>query len=360
MDTTNARDGRKVMGDSGLSRSRQKPRVIGLLKLLASAAIILLVASRISALDADAVWTRIADSGCALAVVLLPALCALAVDTAGLCACVRAPFTVRSVLRVLPARFACDSLCNALPGGVAIAEPVRSVLLARAHNTTTREGVGAMMTAKVNMAASQAIFLGLVGLAIVLRGGAAEPLTDLVAIQDAVVPALFLLGGLCAMVIVFYSGWCPAFLTARAESIGQLNAFVRQFSRESPLRLAGSVGLFFAGWVFGGLEAYAILVLLGADASVIDGLLLEGTASLLRIAFFFLPSAVGAAEVGYATLIAGLGIQDPLTVAAAFIAVKRSRELLWIAGGFLVLLSAGGIHLGSLRDPVPGVARIRG
>lgn len=55
--------------------------------------------------------------------------------------------------------------------------------------------------------------------------------------------------------------------------------------------------------------------------------------AVLRIAFFFIPSAYGAAEAAYASLIAGFGSANPAAVALASVAIKRSQELLRIPLG---------------------------
>lgn len=317
-------------------RSKRVTHAALAFKMLATAGLLAVVTKFFSDLDTGAAWERIAQSGWALALLMVPALSALASDTGGLAACVRAPFTGRLCIKILPARFGCDSLCSALPGGVAMAEPVRSLLLSQALRAPVSEGVAAMLTAKVNMAAAQALFLGGVAIVFLLND---RLLRSLPILNAAALPAAMLIGVLCVLILLFYAGWCPAFLENRARSVREVRMHVRQFSRENARKLVASIGLFLTGWVFAGLEAYAILTILGADATMADGLLLEGTASLLRIAFFFLPSAVGAAEVGYATLIAALGVGDPLTVSAAFIVLKRSRELLWIIGGLLTLLA---------------------
>lgn len=81
-----------------------------------------------------------------------------------------------------------------------------------------------------------------------------------------------------------------------------------------------------------------ILRILGQNITVGQGFLMEGTACLLRIAFFFIPSAFGAVEAAYVSLIASFGVADPASIALAFIAIKRSREILWIALGYVALL----------------------
>jgi hypothetical protein len=134
--------------------------------------------------------------------------------------------------------------------------------------------------------------------------------------------------------------WAPLqrFLVGIAPNLKSIDSYVREFGSLNRSRLVQSLLAFFVGWIFIGLESYVILSLLGARVAVWQALSLEAVASLLRITFFFLPSALGAAEIAYGMLIASFGIPDAISMAAAFIAVKRSREVLWILLGYSTFL----------------------
>jgi hypothetical protein len=307
------------------------------LKFLVAAGVALLVARLFSDVDLGGVRDRVREGGWALVVILLPALLALGADSAGLAASLRAPFTAGLIRRVFPARITCDAICGALPGGVAFAEPVRALLLARAVKVPLSEAVAGTLTAKVNMAAAQALFLAAAGVFLFADAGPGSLVARVPAASRAAAPGVVLLGLICAFVALVYSGWSPRVIPRRWSRGREILERLQEISRGSRKKTSMSVALFTLGWVLAGLESFAILSLLGAPVSVADGLLLEGTASLLRIAFFFLPSALGAAEIGYAALIASFGVADPLTCSAAFIALKRFRELLWITGGLLLL-----------------------
>ncbi len=352
---------------TSVAASRHRHRLLLAVKIAASGLIIALAVARFAALDAAALWGLLSGAGWSISLVLLPPLCALAADTAGLAACLPARFSARLLFQVLPARIGCDALGSALPGGVAMAETVRPVTLARSLKTNIEQCVAACLMGKVNMAASQALFLATIGCFLMRNGDSARIVNGLPLGEHAGLLATGCLGGLIALLVFFYSGprctqihdllrridrprW-RAFLTRHANSLHAVDAHVRRFSRENVRGFAGSIGGFSAGWVCAGLESYVILAVLGADVSVLEGLTLECIASLLRISFFFLPSALGVAEVSYASLIAAFGIGDPLTVAAAFITLKRAREALWVSGGLLLLLRGGGAASTRLAHP---------
>ena len=54
--------------------------------------------------------------------------------------------------------------------------------------------------------------------------------------------------------------------------------------------------------------------------------------SVLRAAAFAVPGGLGVSDLGYHALVRGLAGEP---VAAAFVVVKRARDVFWIAVGFL-------------------------
>jgi uncharacterized membrane protein YbhN (UPF0104 family) len=65
-------------------------------------------------------------------------------------------------------------------------------------------------------------------------------------------------------------------------------------------------------------------------------LAMEAAVVFARNAAFFVPAGLGVQDAGYLAFLSAFGVAAPL--AAAFIVVKRTKELLWIAAGYLVLL----------------------
>ena len=84
---------------------------------------------------------------------------------------------------------------------------------------------------------------------------------------------------------------------------------------------------------------------------------------LARNVLVVLPGGLGAQELGYATLLTGVG--GDLGVCAAFALLKRARELLWVLAGFALLARdraavRGRDHAPSsqLALPVAGVVQL--
>jgi hypothetical protein len=56
---------------------------------------------------------------------------------------------------------------------------------------------------------------------------------------------------------------------------------------------------------------------------------------LLRSVGNFAPAGLGLQDAGYATMLSGLGM--PIDTAAAFVILKRAKEMTWIAFGYALL-----------------------
>jgi uncharacterized membrane protein YbhN (UPF0104 family) len=131
-------------------------------------------------------------------------------------------------------------------------------------------------------------------------------------------------------------------LIAKAEpAIGRLDSHVGRFARDHTSRFVGSLLFGFAAWLLIGVESYLILKLLGANPTFTQAIALEAAASILRILFFFIPSGLGASEVGFVTLLVAFGFPDAITLAAAYIAVKRLKEAGWVVLGYFVFWFVG-------------------
>jgi len=98
---------------------------------------------------------------------------------------------------------------------------------------------------------------------------------------------------------------------------------------------------YFAVWLTEAFESYLILVLLGARLSFGEVLSFDAVMSLVRTLVFFIPGAIGVQDVGYLAFLRAYGVSDANTVGAAFVLVKRLKELFWIGFGYLVLFSLG-------------------
>lgn len=264
-------------------------------------------------------------------------------------------FTMRAarlpgIARIFLVRVATDALLYSIPGGVAIAEPLRPVLLRRECGVDLTEGIGSCIITKINIALAQAVYI-LIGfsLVVIFYPGLASQFGPGDGIRGFILAAVaFLL--VVALLTLPFSGRRieRAFrllaripfrplrtLLAHGEPyILKLDEHVGGFVRDHAWKFCLSLGSSFLAWMFVALETFIILKLLGVEPTVTQAVALESTASLFRIAFFFLPGGIGASEVGFVALLVAFGFPDPVTLSAAYIAVKRLKEAVWILAGY--------------------------
>jgi uncharacterized membrane protein YbhN (UPF0104 family) len=60
---------------------------------------------------------------------------------------------------------------------------------------------------------------------------------------------------------------------------------------------------------------------------------------LFRHVMFLLPAGLGAQDAGYVAFLAALGVPNPVSLGAAFVVLKRGKELLWAAVGYALLFA---------------------
>jgi uncharacterized membrane protein YbhN (UPF0104 family) len=92
---------------------------------------------------------------------------------------------------------------------------------------------------------------------------------------------------------------------------------------------------FFACWILESLETTLILWLVGGPLDLSLALGVEGAISLARSLGNLAPAGFGVQEAGYATLLTGAGMA--VDSAAAFVLLKRCKEIVWIAAGYALL-----------------------
>lgn len=85
------------------------------------------------------------------------------------------------------------------------------------------------------------------------------------------------------------------------------------------------------------VETVLVLRLLGVPLDLVSGFASEVAGSLIRSFAFILPAGVGAQDAGYITMFDALSGTHLATLGAAFVLVKRAKELFWIVVGYVLL-----------------------
>jgi glycosyltransferase 2 family protein len=114
------------------------------------------------------------------------------------------------------------------------------------------------------------------------------------------------------------------FLGGRADRAGELLVELRViFSAPGRLALAAIVHL--GCWAVTGLETWIMLRLMGTDATLTDGIIIDSLLAALRSFAFFIPNALGVQEGGYIMLCGLFGI--PADIGLALSLTRRARDL---------------------------------
>jgi uncharacterized membrane protein YbhN (UPF0104 family) len=135
-----------------------------------------------------------------------------------------------------------------------------------------------------------------------------------------------------------------AWMASRSRGFGAADARLAEVFRARPSRLASACGMSVVAWSIESVETWLLLHLVGVPMPLATTFAFEASISLLRSLAAFSPGGLGFQDAGYVAALAALGVPDPLTAGAAFVVLKRAKELAWAAVGY-----------GSLV--LPGVAR---
>jgi uncharacterized membrane protein YbhN (UPF0104 family) len=131
-----------------------------------------------------------------------------------------------------------------------------------------------------------------------------------------------------------------AWLDRRGGDFAATDARVAELA--GPGVAAAPFALLLAAWLVESAETTLILHLLGAPLDFVAVLSIEGGLSLVRCMAFFSPAGLGVQDLGYVALLGAYGLPDAAATAAAFVLVKRAKELLFMGAGYALLVAWGG------------------
>lgn len=306
---------------------------------------------------------------------LLPQLVAISIESFGW----KLAFRVigrdlrHSVL--LRVRLSTEALAQSLPLGVAFAESMKPILLRRHAGVPTADSVAGMAARKYLLLLSQSLYvvalgaLGFAGLQAASRAILGGDGLGVVTIAAGCVFALMALGMALALrnsgVARGARSWLrhvpvPAlrrWLDERERAFSATDSAVSAYFRAPLGRSIAPAACFLAAWLVEAIETYLILRALGVEASFLTLASVEIVLCIVRNLAFMLPAGLGVQDLGYVALLAALGVPDAASVGAAFVLVKRGKELFWILAGYLLLFSDFGPSgsegwLGALRSGV--------
>lgn len=257
-------------------------------------------------------------------------------------AALRASTSIRPSLRSLVyLRIAGDAVTNAVPGGFILGETIKALRLRDWSKIPVVESAPSLLFIKFGLGYSQALFI-FVGL--ILGFGLSHPVAlgslALMCTVMALPLALLWRGSSFVTVgnILQRHAWGRKLVAPRAASLAKLDERCSALMRRGPGLIGEVLAWLLFHWLTGVVETMLILSAIGTGATWQQAFVIESLGSMFRLLFFIVPSGVGGQDASFFALFRIYDLSN--ASAGVFIAFKRSREVFWIALGFvLVFLS---------------------
>ncbi len=257
--------------------------------------------------------------------------------------------------RLLGVRITCDALLLGLPSGTVVSETLQPYLLKRRCDVPLENGIVASVARKFFVVESHGLFLALSTLlawplleresaAAIFRHGL--PWVLLLA-------SLVLAGAASGIVLATAHGrvanrvhrgldrvggrWLGSWLQRNAPRFERTDEGLAAFFGRDRLGLAPSIVIHGCGWFIRSVETWLFLRLVGADVPLVAAMVVETALILVRSAAVPVPAGLGVQDAAYVLCLRALGVPDATTVGAAFVVIKRGKDLFWIVVGFLLL-----------------------
>ena len=267
-------------------------------------------------------------------------------DTAAWKAILSTPRKTISFSKLFQILVSGESLHRFIPAGVVVGEGAKIFLLTKQSRFNGPETVSSLVVRKLLMGLSQGMYIGVgVFLGILLSQETGLVRLVSVGISLIILGVFFLIGIKLSRGSLF--NWLFRFLR-RTPVIGTRIENNKDFFERTDIELKDffvhkrrrgllAFFLFFGGWLTEALETYLIIAALGIKVLPCQVMIFEPIVSLTRSIAFFIPAGLGVIDSGYASAFGSAGIANVATAGAAFIIIKRSKELFWILIGLFFM-----------------------
>ncbi|MBN1278828.1 MAG: flippase-like domain-containing protein [Chlorobiaceae bacterium] len=255
-----------------------------------------------------------------------------------------------------------ETVSMTLPAGVAIGEPLRPYLCKRFIGLSVPDSVASVVVRKIMLSAAQGIytvagalagyaFLQTISGSIIGFGG----LGLLMAAAGFAVFFIFmlflllLLNGSVAVKLHQFLMLVP-FRKMKDWLLEKEAGFLDTDQALGSFRGSPCGGRYLAmfyyvlAWFTITVESYIILLLLGVEIPLHQIFAIDISLAMLRSLFFFIPSGLGVQDLGYLIFFQVVGMPDYSANGAAFVLLRRFKEVLWYSIGYGVMFLSG-VHL---------------
>ena len=309
-------------------------RWLAALRLALAALTLAALAHLVRATEVARAASMVARAGWPLALVPVPTLVAMSLDAYGWRALLATLGSQVSWRRMLELRLSVEAIVLALPGGSVAGEAAKVALLRRRAGVPLTAGAASLALAKLLLIASDAVYLALIAAALWLGGWSVSALPVRLAL---VLRRSRLAARLAATLARLPGARLRRWVEDQGPRFEELDRAARAYFDAPRPRRWGCFVLFLLEWVVEGLETLIIVRCLGSSLGIGEVLALDGIGSLLRAVVIVVPAGLGVQDAAQVMLLAQFGVSDPIATAAAFIFIKRAKEVFWIVMGLLFL-----------------------
>jgi glycosyltransferase 2 family protein len=307
--------------------------------------------------DLPSVGRLLAHIGPLVVLAVVPYGLTVVADTAGWRAILLGLEARVALRRLLGVRLSTEAVHISFPGGPILAEGLKVWFLARRAGVPVPESTASLTVKKALQIGTQGIYV-LAAAAVSgpwLRElsralGDHVPLRPLMvgiglflcAVAAGAVGVLLsgrLAGRLWSFLFQFPSRRVRAWVTTHQSTFLAIDTHAREVLRSHVWGLAVAAAWILIGWFMEAAESWLLLWLLGVELPYGAVLAFEPVVSFARSAAFFVPAGLGVQDGGYMAMLRGFGIPDATNRAAAFVLLKRFKEVFWIVVGWTLFLA---------------------
>lgn len=253
----------------------------------------------------------------------------------------------RTIFRI---RTATEAMVITLPAGSVVSDPAKAWLLKRTNGYSLSSTAPSIVFRKTMLGLSQGSVAVLVAIVAFLNPRFIEGKS----VGEGLVWTLFIFAGCVTVLYGIIVGlicneafvhrvhrWLvrlpfpkiSVWFEAKEAQFHEFNRQLRSFRGIGSI--ARFLGFYSAMWVTEMIETVIILTLLHANLTIPEAWIMEASCVLLRSSLAIVPGGLGIQDTGYAGIITGNG--NSPEIAAAFIVLKRLREILWSIAGYSLL-----------------------
>ena len=127
-----------------------------------------------------------------------------------------------------------------------------------------------------------------------------------------------------------FGQWLEKFI----HHIHDMDERLVQFYTRDRSRFLSASFLNLINWFLGALEIFVIFYFLGNPITIVEAITLETLVELVRAGTFFIPATLGSQEAAFMVATGAIAGQTTMGVAASL--MRRVREVVWLAWGFII------------------------